>query len=179
MCGNRRIICFVLVTSGVLANLPAPAAEAASADGPPAPAAISIPGTTPATEILKEISDSQTELALLELAIKKAELQKKLREIQIPRDAPSPPSEDRRMPAAAPITLRGGEQYAVRRVHRVNGNLEAVLVLPGGDIKAVKKGSVLAEDLVVADVRPEGVSVRRGSGLPYSLPAAASIGEDR
>jgi len=156
------------------------------------------PFGVPSADVLRKVSQQQSELALLELAIKKAELQRKLLDLRAGSDpfahgdAPEPsetvmPPTSVPMPAVSPAAfpppssppvfahrpVATAANFAIRRIHRVHGQLTAELVCPDGDIKEVSKGSMLSPGLLVADIRVDGVFVRQGQQDLAPLPAAA------
>ena len=151
-------------------------ASAAVAEGPEGSA---IPGATPPADVVQQITERQTELAILELAIKKAELKKRLQELQVPAEPGVPHTDasasDAPATAQPPRALQNppSDHYAVHRIHRIRGHLVAAIALPDGAIKELAKGAVLPGGLLIADIRSDGVSVRRGQGEPYDLPPAA------
>jgi type IV pilus biogenesis protein PilP len=150
----------------------------------------------PSPDVLRQLTQQQSELALLELALKKAELQRKLEDLRAPAgpfvhgDPPtiaetvmptvSDPTASAPM-ASAPMAsahrpVSTASQFAVRRIHRVRGQLAAELVCPDGDIRQVGKGAVLSPGLTVADIRADGVFVRRDQQDLIPLPSAAADG---
>ncbi len=134
---------------------------------------IGAPDAAPLPGVLRQIGERQTELAILELDIKRAELQKKLRELNgepVLQSAVGlavvnggPPT--REIPEAKGVT---GDPL-VRRIHKVGHDLVASLAFSGGETKEVRAGAILPNDLKVIDILPDTVRVRRGAQSPYEL----------
>jgi type IV pilus biogenesis protein PilP len=142
--------------------------------------------SAPPPGILREIGQRQTELTILELDIKRAELQRRLKELEIPQAAQlsSPPSA--LSTAAAPGFSAGGELgighaggVTVRRIHKVGNQLMAQVGLPNGETKAVRSGAMIGTELRVINILPDGVLVQHGGEVPYSLPAPVSFSSGR
>ena len=131
--------------------------------------------SVPPSGVLHEISQRQTELAILELDIKRAELQKKLRDLQggPPGQsiAASPPLKEG---AAGPTPANAAP--VVRRIHRAGGELAAVIILGHGETKTVRRGGEIANGLRVVEIHPDAVLVRRGDDPVYPLPASPLTG---
>lgn len=146
-----------------------PGETVAAGDGAP------LPG------VLRQIGERQTELTLLELEIKRAELQHKLRELDAPPPSLPPPG-----PSLAGDAVSkgnpdpsgpGSRQPVVRRIHKLSGELVALVILPTGEVREVRRGAVLAHDLKVVEIRPEAVRVSRSGQTPYDLGIWQGAGE--
>ncbi|PKU22814.1 type IV pilus biogenesis protein PilP [Telmatospirillum siberiense] len=165
----------------VLPMVPAPASVVAGA--PPAEAVPPENGQFPG--VLREIGRRQTELTILELDLKRAELQKKLRELESAGQAkppqflpvaaaampPSPgaslPPSSVDMPQEAPVGP------LVRRIHKVGNDLVALIALPDGETRNIRSGGVIG-GLRVVQILPDTVYVRKGDQPPYALPVSSS-----
>jgi len=160
------------------ASVPAMAAEA-EGSAPPDP------------ELLSNIAQRQTELAILEMDIKKAELQKKLRELQLPGQIPVlPPGQAPVLPpppalagdfppgAAKNPDLRSGS-FSVQRIHRVGDRLAAVVRFPSGETRSVFSGETLEKSLKVVAVSAVEVTVRLAGAEPYALPVVPAAADRR
>jgi type IV pilus biogenesis protein PilP len=135
---------------------------------------IASPGTIQIPGVLREIGQRQTELTILELDLKRAELQKKLRELEavFPNNGvpyfPTAAAQNSNVPVS-PIT-KGWEGPQVRRIHKVGNELVAVVVIPGGETKNVRSGGFVGKELRVVEILPETVYVRQGDRQIYALP---------
>lgn len=151
-----------------LVDAPSPAnSEAITADGG------RIPG------VLREIGQRQTELTILELEVKRAELQKKLRETE----SVPPGNGPQFLPAAAAqsfvppplaISSAGDGQLSVRRIHKIGGELVALVTFPSGETKDIHVGGFVGKGLRVVEIRSDTVNVRQGDQQPYALPVSLS-----
>lgn len=143
--------------------------------GMPSPWAepIGAPDAAPLPGVLRQIGERQTELAILELDIKRAELRKKLRELN---------GESALQPAVGLAVVNGGAPTReipeakgvvgdplVRRIHKVGHDLVASLAFSDGETKEVRAGTILPNDLKVIVILPDAVRVRRGAQSPYEL----------
>ena len=146
----------------------------------------------PDSQLLSNIAQRQTELAILEMDIKKAELQKKLRDLQLPAPfagpapvlpAPvlvAPPSLPGDVPpGAAKIPEPPPGSFSVERIHRVGDRLAAVVRFPSGETRSVRSGETLEKGLKVVAVSAVEVTVRRANAEPYALPAVPAAAERR
>lgn len=165
-----------------LPALPASTSMSGAAAVPPPDAMVPEEGQLPG--VLREIGRRQTELTILELDLKRAELQKKLRELETMGQARPPQF----LPTAAmPQNTGGGGAVPlppdvgldpeigpqVRRIHKVGGALVAVIALPGGEIRHIRPGGLIG-DLRVVQILPDTVYVRKGDQPPYALPVSPS-----
>ncbi|MDR3438184.1 type IV pilus biogenesis protein PilP [Telmatospirillum sp.] len=148
--------------------------------GPSEAAAVDV---TPPPAILREIGQRQTELAILELDLKRAELQKKMRDLEappvsVPQFAAGTAAAAGPVPGAvapaAPADFESVAAPVVQRIHKVGGSLHAVVLLPGGETKDLHKGAVIMPGLRVVEVLPDHVLVRQGDKQPYRLSAEGS-----
>lgn len=183
-----------------------PRTAAASAQIGRAPAALKVPAPQPVGEdgaaaadalaadgsynsgLLRDISQRQTELAILELDVKRAELQKRLKELEggpLPGPATvavSPPVMPPSAPPLAPPSAvaeprpepHGG--VTVRRIHKIGGELTALITYPGGETRNVRRGASLAPGLTVVDIGLDAVQVREGDRPPFALPIGIPSG---
>lgn len=171
---------------------PPPAANLPAVHPPafiPPPAAIGGAGPAdgiagvplPVPGVLRDIGQRQTELTLLELDIKRAELQKKLRELEAGPGPivglPSPPALPASTTMPPPAVAEGGEPPtgpAVRRIHKVDGQLAALIAFPSGETKEVRRGGAIANGLKVVEVRSDGVLVQQGDRPAFQLPVTGA-----
>lgn len=186
----QRALRLATVLFSILAG---PATQAADAPVP-APQPV-LPGMAetgsgadyvPQSGVLREIGQRQTELAILELDIRKAELKKKLKDLDgggAPLPVPSIPSPvpvldggpgpARPAPGAGAFGAPGAP--SLRRIHKIGHDLAALLVFPTGEIRDVRRGASLPNDLKVVDILPDAVLVRRGDQPAYALPVSAGF----
>jgi len=129
--------------------------------------------------VLREIGQRQTELTILELEVKRAELQKKLRETESVPSGNGPSF----LPAAAMqssvppppvIPLAGDGQLSVRRIHKIRGELVALVMFPGGETKDIHVGGFVGKGLRVVEILADTVYVRQGDQQPFALPNSLS-----
>lgn len=166
---------------------PVPEPRPVGASGDP-----QIPDAPGMPDVLKEISQRQTELAILELDLKRAELQKKMRDLEAPSAAVQPPAlgggggggaAASPSPAAvipgyadmSPSPLSDGAAGpVVQRIHRVNGSLCALIVLPGGESRDLPPGAEVIAGMRVVAITPDKVLVRSGDRAVHALPSAGT-----
>ncbi len=130
--------------------------------------------------VLREIGQRQTELTILELNLKRAELQKKLRELEAPATGPQFSSAVP-APAAAPalstVPAESGWETSpgplVRRIHKIGDELVAMVVFPGGETKNVRSGGSIGNGLRVVEILPDAVYVGKGDRQRYALPVSS------
>lgn len=151
--------------------------------GPSAWAVDAAVTAAPDPDLLADIARRQTELAVLELDIKKAELQKKLRELQPsalpPGLAAIPPlAVDAALPAAKAPEFQA-RIWSVQRIHRIGERLAALIRFPGGETRDVFPGGKLDGDLKLVAVTPGEVTARRSAGEAFSLPVLTATAERR
>jgi type IV pilus biogenesis protein PilP len=163
-----RLATLLLAIPFILSGQPARAEQPAS---PPEIA------SAPPPEILRDISQRQTELAVLELEIKKAELKKKLFDLQAsgppaaiasPREV-APPRVEIPLASSDIVEDKG---ISVKLIHKVDGRLAARVVHAGGETQDVKVGAPLGDGFTVAEIRADGVTVRRSAADVSRVPAA-------
>lgn len=135
----------------------------------------------PPPGVLREIGQRQTELAILELDLKRAELQKKLRELEVPPAKPpqflpaiaQPQTGATVLPSPLPDAISDSPfGPTVRRIHKVAGELVAQLLLPGGEIKNIRAGGGVG-GLKIVQILPDTVYARKGEQPPFALPMAS------
>jgi type IV pilus biogenesis protein PilP len=187
MCGNARLRAtgFFLLIFAWLANcavaeeLPGKSPTSILVDAGNAESGLSAkPGAAesgPVPSVLREIGQRQTELTILELDLKRAELQKKLRELETtsPLSPPLPPSAQIPAPTAM-VQTPGWDAPVVRRIHKVGRDLVALVILPGGETKNVRSGGLIGKGLRVVEIVPDTVFVQQGGQPPVSLPVFQS-----
>lgn len=178
------------------AEMPSTNADAgvvgAPASVPVVPEPVSVPDGHSAAEpavqeegqvpgVLREIGQRQTELTILELDLKRAELQKKLRELEGAAPANAPPfvavpaaqnSNMPMLPAESGWDVQSGP--LVRRIHKIGNELVAMVVFPGGETKNVRSGGVIGSGLRIVEILPDAVYVRKGDQPRYALPISTS-----
>lgn len=131
--------------------------------------------------VLREIGQRQTELTILELDLKRAELQKKLRELE----AAAPPQMPQFLPAAAvqnpSVPMAPAESGSemptgplVRRIHKIGDELVALILFPGGETKNVRPGGVVGNGVRIVEILLDAVYVRKGEQQRYALPISQS-----
>jgi type IV pilus biogenesis protein PilP len=129
--------------------------------------------------VLREIGQRQTELTILELEVKRAELQKKLRETESvpsgngPQFLPAAATQSS-VPSPPAIALAGDGQLSVRRIHKIGGKLVALVMFPSGETKDVHIGGFVAKGLRIVEILSDTVYVRQGDQQPYALPVSLS-----
>lgn len=131
--------------------------------------------------VLREIGQRQTELTILELDLKRAELQKKLRELEaavpanIPHPLPAVVAQNSAVPSAVPDGAWETQMGPlVRRIHKIAGELVALVVFPGGETKNVRLGGLVGGGVRIVEILPDAVFVRLGDQQRYSLPVIQS-----
>jgi type IV pilus biogenesis protein PilP len=137
--------------------------------------------------VLRELSQRQTELAILEMDLKRAELQKKLRDLQSPQvvvvpsaGAATPSGPTSLSSPSEPVPTisqpvwgkRSGPQNGpiVQRIHKVQGGLRALIRLPSGEVRDVALGATVGPSLRIIAISSDGVSARQGREPPFVLP---------
>lgn len=124
----------------------------------------------PAPGLLRELTQRQTDLAILELDIKKAELEKRLREAKTSGDPMLSPPLVLDLPANAIKDHKPAmPAYSVQRIHRLGQSLSATLLSSNGETVTVFVGSKLGDHLVVDSISAEAVLVRLGEQPPARL----------
>lgn len=135
-------------------------------------------GETVPSPLLEEIGKRQSELAVLELDLKRAELKKRLRELDQTLPASPPPA----FPSGAPTgsqpaigepgpvgAVMTASLPVVKRVHRVGGQLRALLVMPSGETRDLTKGAALDENLHIVAIASDLVLAKKAGGAPFPL----------
>jgi hypothetical protein len=108
---------------------------------------------------------------ILELDVKRAELQKKLRELD---SVPSAGVPQFISAAAAKMGWEGSAGPVVRRIHKIGDDLVALLVFSSGEMKDVRSGGFVGDGLRIVEILPDAVYVRNGDLQRYALPVVQS-----
>jgi type IV pilus biogenesis protein PilP len=189
MCGDRTLSRAVVLLCALSAPIGAQG-QAVRSEGAavppvaagPAPLAAEPPAieAAPVPPVLREIGMRQTELSLLELEVKRAELQKRLRDLdQVTVPGPASLSVPPPLPVGAtvappgpvspPADAEGDRGPRVLRIHRLDGRLKALIRLRDGETRDVVRGSRLPPDLEVVEVTGDAVLVRHGQAPAHPL----------
>lgn len=121
--------------------------------------------------VLREIGQRQSELMILELDLKRAELQKKLRELD---SAPPAGVPQFLSTAATNMGWEGTSGPVVRRIHKIGNELVAMVVFPSGETKDVRSGGFVGNGLRIVEILSDAVYVRKGDQQRYALPVSPS-----
>jgi type IV pilus biogenesis protein PilP len=189
MCGDRTLSRAVVLLCALCAPMGAQG-QTVRPEGGPAPVTSAGPAVpaaeppaveaAPVPPVLREIGIRQTELSLLELEVKRAELQKRLRDLdQVtvpgPASLPVPPplpvgaAGAPSGPVSPPADADGDRGPRVLRIHRIDGRLKALVRLRDGETRDVGRGNRLPPDLEVVEVSGDAVLVRRGQAPAHAL----------